>query len=470
MQSVEQTRLRASHPGRLVPEDASAAAAPYRGRMGFGFGTRFFVLFLMGLLWLAPAWWEPRFYAALALWDALVLVAWAFDFARLPQPGRLELRRSWTSPASFGMPSRVTLSLTNRGASVVLAEAVDDVPLALAPAPPILEYRAGPGATLEQTYEIQPVERGDATLGGIFLRYQSPLRIAERWAAADLSQTVRVYPSLEDAGRQNLFLIRNRQAELQRRLKRQRGLGRDFESLREHREGDEWRDICWTATARRAHLVTKVYQVERSQVVWLVVDAGRLMRARVGVPSKLDCAVNAALSLAHVALASGDRVGLLAYGRRIQQRLAPGRGTAHLRAMADRLALVAAESSEADHGRAAEVLLGAQKRRSLIVWLTDLSETPATPDVVENALQMSGRHLVLFGLMAQPELAAVASENPENVGEMYRHVAALEITHRRDLLMRRMRQQGVLAVELDPRHLSTALINHYLEIKERNML
>src|SRR5207253_9474165 len=95
----------------------------------------------------------------------------------------------------------------------------------------------------------------------------------------------------------------------------------------------------------------------------------------------------------------GDRVGLLSYGRKLQQRLGPGRGTPHLRALVEHLALVRGEPSEADHGRAAETLLAAQKRRSLIIWLTDLAETPATPDVIESALQMTTRHLVLFGLI-----------------------------------------------------------------------
>ena len=53
-------------------------------------------------------------------------------------------------------------------------------------------------------------------------------------------------------------------------------MGREFDSLREYREGDELRDISWTATARRRHLITRVFQMERSQNVWLVLDAGRL--------------------------------------------------------------------------------------------------------------------------------------------------------------------------------------------------
>ncbi len=77
-------------------------------------------------------------------------------------------------------------------------------------------------------------------------------------------------------------------------------------------------------TARRGKLVSKTFQVERSQAIWLVVDCGRLMRARVGSISKLDAAVNTALTLSEAMLLAGDRVGLLAYGRNIQKRILPG--------------------------------------------------------------------------------------------------------------------------------------------------
>ena len=158
-----------------------------------------------------------------------------------------------------------------------------------------------------------------------------------------------MYPALRTGEEQQIFLARSRQIDLQLRQARQRGLGRDFESLREYREGDDLRDICWTATARRGSPITRQYQTERSQPVWIVLDCGRLMRSRVAavatgsaalpvadarnarVHSKLDYACTTAVSLAQLALYSGDRVGLLAYGQGIQQRLLPGRGAAHLR-------------------------------------------------------------------------------------------------------------------------------------------
>ncbi len=468
-------------PRRLAPSLVQAqarASSPW----GFGFGPRFYMVLLIGLIWLGPAWFEPRFLWALALWDALAVAAWAWDFRRLPRPAQLVLRRVWATPAALASSSRVTLELENRGRVALYAALTDDVPPALRKDLPSVELRAPAGKSERAEYSIRPVQRGDAVLGDVFVRYQSPLRLAERWAAAALRQTVRVYPDLEESKRQTIYLIRSRQVELEKRLKRQRGLGREFESLREYREGDEWRDVCWTATARRSHLVTRVFQIERSQAVWIVVDAGRLLRARVatakaapGAPAaekltKLDYAVNAALTLAHVALYSGDRVGLLAYGRKIQQRLAAARGTPHLRAMVEQLALVRGEPYEADHGRAAQALLATQKRRSLIVWLTDLAETPATPDVIESVLQMTARHLVLFGVIGQPEMGQLAARSPADETEMYRHVAAQEMVQRRELLLRRLRQHGALALEFDPGQLSTALVNQYLQIKERSLL
>ena len=303
------------------------------------------------------------------------------------------------------------------------------------------------GDSAEARYTVMPAERGDTRLGRTFLRYQSPLGLAERWAVAETQQTIRVLPNLEQARKQTLYLIRSRQVDLEKRRRRQRGIGREFDSLRDYREGDELRDISWTATARRRHLITRVFQMERSQNVWLVLDAGRLLRAQVREPgdaprfSKLDYAVNAALSLAQVALYCGDRVGLLAYGRRIQQNLSAGRGAHHV-----------------------------QKRRSLVVWITDFSETATIPEVVEYAMHLTPRHLVVFAAMGQPDLNTLAETIPTSRGDIYRHGAALEIAQRRDILLRGLRQRGVLALELMPGMLTSSLVTQYLDIKERSLL
>lgn len=458
----------------LIPQEAIARGRPL-GRVPFGFGPRFFVALVLGLVWLVPAWWFSRFIYAMLLWDLLFFAVWTWDLLRLPAPDQLEMRRVWSLRPTLAVPSYVKIAVRNFGRVSVHARIVDETPAALQLTPAEVELDVPAGASAESQYPILPSQRGDANLNRIFVRYQSALRIAERWAVANAPQTVTVFPNLDEAKQHTLYLIRSRQVELEKRRRRQRGQGREFDSLREYREGDELRDISWTATARRNHLVTRVFQIERSQAVWIVLDAGRLLRAKVAEPgriaiSKLDYAANAALSLAQIAMHCGDRVGLLAYGRNIQQNLNAARGPHQMRAIVEALAHIRGEAGEADHGRAVHILLSEQKRRSLIVWITDFAETATTPEVLEFAMHMANRHLIVFAAMGQPDLNALAAATPETTEDMYRHVAALEIADRRSALLGALRQRGVLVLELMPGMLASSLVNQYMDVKERGLL
>jgi uncharacterized protein (DUF58 family) len=453
----------------LVPRPIEAAAHSYK-RVGVAFGDRFFLLLLLGFIWIGPAFVVPRFVYAMFAWDALVLLVWLSDLTRLPKPDLLRIRRSWRSPTALSVAAEVEITLINESRKTVHALVLDAVPQQLRSDPPQVEITARGQSDGSKIYNILPARRGEAKLGNAYLRYQSPLRIAERWAIAPLEQSVLVYPNLEEAKRHSIYLLRSRQIEMEKRHTRIRGIGREFQSLREYREGDEYRDICWTAAARRGKLVTRVYQIERSQTVWIVIDSGRLMRTSIGALSKLDYAVNAALSLAQVALYSGDRVGLLAYGRGVRRRLPAAKGSAHLRQLIEQLAQVREETSEADHLQTAGRLMTDQKRRSLVVWLTDLAETAMTPEVIEAASLMMPRHLVLFVVIGQPDLGELASQRPENEDQMYQVAAAQEMVHRRELLLARLRERGALAMEVSSGSISPLLVNSYLQIKERNQL
>jgi len=453
----------------LAPAPLSARARRVK-RLSFGFGRRFFLVTLLGVLWAIPAFWDVRFLLVMAAWDLCALIAWAVDLIRLPRADRLVLERSWAGPPSLSNVTEVTIEVRNESGVNVECRVLDDVPRSLTPQPPTLEIKAAARDSASAHYTVRPLERGDIALGEAYLRYQSGSQFAERWARVDLKQTIRVFPDLEDAKRHNIYLSRARQIELERRLIRQRGVGREFESLREYQQGDEFRNICWTATARRGKHVTKLFQVERSQAVWIVMDAGRLLRARVGELSKLDLSVNAALSLAQIALYSGDRVGLLVYGRNVQQRVGLGRGLSQMRAIIESLASAHEEVAEADHLRAASVLLQLQKQRALIIWVTDLADTSMTPEVIESASRILSKHLLLFTVIAQTDLNELAAKNPSSAEELYEVAAAQEMVHRRETLIGKVRNQGALALEIAPSRLTTSLVNQYLEVKERNLI
>ncbi|HSE47881.1 MAG TPA: DUF58 domain-containing protein [Terriglobales bacterium] len=454
----------------LMPPPATAAAAPVK--RGFAMGRRGFLLLGLGLVWVAPMFWQPLFLLGMFAWDALVLVAWLVDLARLRRGLHLTVQRRFQGPLALWQPSAVEIVLANRGSMAYWARVADAVPATLCQEPSEQTIVVPGAGESSVRYSVLPQRRGDVVFGSMHLRLQSAAGIAELWVEAPARAPARGYPNLQDRESQALYLTRSRMIEQQRRLAQQRGLGREFESLREFQEGDEWRDICWTATARRGKLVTRHYQTERSQSVWLVVDCGRLMRARDGNLSKLDYAVNTALAAAQLALHSGDRVGLLAYGRKVRTRLLPNHGAQQLRLLIEQLAQVQEETSEADHLRTAALLMRMQTRRSLIIWLTDFPETARTPDVVEAVSQLARRHLVMFAVIGQADLRSISSQPPasQDVAGLYRFTAAAETEHRRVVTMARLREQGVLPYEVEAAHLTPTVLNSYLEIKDRDRL
>jgi uncharacterized protein (DUF58 family) len=467
--------------------DPITAPCERRRRWAFGLTPRTIWLLIAGFLLLIPGFWDGRLAYSMLAWDALVLAAAFLDGQRLPQAAQLIATRTWSNAPALDSETEIELTIENRGAMIVECRLIDDLPPALVTQPATHRVTAFPRVPASIRYRAEPTERGDWETGSLYIRYRSPLGLADRWARAPLTQTVRVYPALRTGEEQQIFLARSRQIDLQLRQVRQRGLGRDFESLREYREGDDLRDLCWTATARRGSPITRQYQTERSQPVWIVLDCGRLMRSRVAagspgssmlpvttpgarIHSKLDHACTTAVALAQLALYSGDRVGLLAYGQGLQQRLLPGRGAAHLRQFIESLAQVHAESGEADHLRATATLNRLQPRRALILWVTDLAETAMRPEVIDGAVQLLRRHVLLFVAMAQPEVESIAQARPKNVEQMFRAAAAQEMAGRRELLLARLHEHGALTLDLNPEALTSSVLNQYLTIKERAMV
>ena len=92
------------------------------------------------------------------------------------------------------------------------------------------------------------------------------------------------------------------------------------------------------------------------------------------------------------------------------------------------------------------------------------------PEVIEYAIHLTNRHLVVFAAIGQPDLADLAKAVPQNVNEMFRHAAAVEVVQRRQRLLRGLRDRGVLAIDIGAAGLAAALVNRYLEVKDRNLI
>ena len=476
------------------PRTATARANGRFGRaLGFGLTPRALLLLLAGTLLSIPAFFQPHRIWMMLAWDALIFALILFDLARLPSPEKIAIPRRFVHSPALGNATEIVHEILQQSNALLQVRVTDDLHPALAARPQTVTTLAYPREAAKVTQVCYPNRRGDFPLGKVFLRYRGALRLVDRWAVAGLEQRVRVFPATEQStGNTSIYLMRARQIELQKRRLRLRGTGREFESLRDYQPGDEIRNISWTATARRAHLITREFTTERSQKVWIMLDAGRLSRTayemRRSQPeglgeveqdaaerhllsvTQLDQAASAAVMLAQVIAGSGDKFALMTYGRKVQQQLLPGTGPSHLRLLIDQLSQVRSEAAEADHLHAVARIKTLQRSRGLILWVTEMAESAGRPEVVAAAAELVRRHLVVLVLLTHPELDALAAREPGTVNEMFTTTAAQEMLERRKVTLAQLRQQGVLVVETTPAELGVDAITKYLEVKAQGLL
>ena len=337
-----------------------------------------------------------------------------------------------------------------------------------APRAASLDVGAQTSATL--VYGLTPPKRGRFEFGQTAVRYLSNLRLAWCETRVGEATVVKVYPNMRRAREAELKALGARSLVSSHRKTSWRGEGREFESMRDYVRGDELRHISWTATARRGKLTTRQYQIERDQTILIALDAGRLMTARIEQESKLDSAVHATLALMSAAARAGDNGGLVVFGRRIRSYLPPSRGRDHMDAALEALYGIEPEMIEPSYARAFEFIAANSKRRSLVVLLTDLVDEEGSKELLTSLRLLRPRHLPLVVTIADRDLKAVVRDTPGNVRDLFTQSVAEEIIHQREAALRLVESQGGLALDVTAAALAPALLEKYLQVKERGLL
>lgn len=408
--------------------------------------------------------WGPLAVAALDL-AALALVV--LDGLRAPRPGALRATRRLAEPLSAFAPNRVTLLLENAGARPLR--------LALADAPPPGFEAAGhrarlvlaPGAAATLAYDVVPRARGRAAFGDLHARARGPLGLAARDLRVPLAREVAVRPDLRALER----AAAGRAAAPGRpRASGQRD-GREFRALRPYLPGDDVRAIDWKGTARRGAPVVREWQPERNQAVWLLLDCGRHLAARLrDGRTKLDHAVDAALALARAARADGDRAGAILFGAEIERVVAPGAGRAPLGPLADALGAAQPRGEEPDYGAAFDALLARQRRRALVVLFTDLADPGASAALLARAARLRRRHLVWIATVVDPDVAGAAAASPRDAEEAFVRAAAERLLAERERAALLLAGAGVRVERAPGSALAAAVVARYGEVKARGAL
>ncbi|QAT86196.1 hypothetical protein EJ065_4648 [Corallococcus coralloides] len=413
---------------------------------------------------------SPAFgWLALAV-DVAVLLLCAVDFLRAPHAHDVDARREVEPILSSGVDNTVRWELRSRTDLPVRGELRDEPPLDVESHGHRQPFTLEPKDATRLTYRVHPPSRGDARFGDVNLRLMGPLGLCSRQVRLPAGQDVKVYPDLRALSREALTLARASEAVSARTLLRKSVEGREFESLREYRPGDDYRHIDWKSSARHGHTLVRTWQPERNQPVLLLLDCGRHMAGRVQGRRKLDHAVDAALRLARVSLDAGDVVGVLAFASDVRAFLPPRKGAEHLRLITESLYRAEAGLEESDYGRAFDFAFARQTRRALVVLFTDLVDPDASSALLTRTLALRPRHLPVVASLLDEDLEAAATDVPGDATSAYARQAAsrMESEYRRTATT--LRDAGALVVRAPARGFGAAALNVYLDVKARGRL
>jgi uncharacterized protein (DUF58 family) len=425
---------------------------------------------LLALLLAALA---PKLWLLGPVYLAVVLLALALD-ALLAMPRRL-LTIDFDPPDVLyvGETAMANLDLTPGGARIPdrLETTIDHGPTVEMPL--LLAIPLQGRNRIRTEIPLLPRRRGTVPLTTLWLRWVGPYGLVRIQMKRALDVKLKVVPNIRAVRAAAIALMRQ-DSSFGIKDQRQLGDGSEFDALRDYQPGFDRRAIDWKHSARHRRLVCKEFRSERNHQIILALDTGHLMREPIGGIPRLDHAINAALLLSYASLKGGDRVGLYGFDARVRLQATPVGGVDRFPRLQRMTAELDYAAEETNFTLGLTLLAQQLQRRSLIVLFTDFVDTVTAELMVENLGRLSGRHLVLFVTLQDPELKALVEAAPDSIpGSMdavARSVVADELRKERLVVFERLRRLGVQCLEAPYNRVGTDLINRYLAIKQREMI
>jgi len=334
-------------------------------------------------------------------------------------------------------------------------------------------------------WPLKALKQGQYFLKSCYLETPSKLGFWEMRRQAEATAEIRVYPDLfrERKKLSALFLNRGIGVHAQRQV----GKGKEFEQLREYLPGDSMEDIHWKATARRGQPITKVYQLERTQQVYVVIDASRLS-TRDSNPAAagpfsfkqkeddyfttiMERFAAAALVTSLAADRQGDFFGLLIFDDKVRKYVRAKNGRAHFNVCRDVLYTMQAREVSPDYNELFTFIGTHIRRRALLIVLTNLDDPVLAENFSANLDVINRRHVVLVNML-KPAGADPLFSNPEvnSVDDVYRNLAGHILWRHLCETEKQLQRRGVGFYLLENENLCSDLVSQYLAIKRRQIL
>lgn len=370
---------------------------------------------------------------------------------------------------SLSDEQRVRIQLRNANRRVVEVTVTDELPIELQVRDNAVAATIPAEGDVELAYPVRATSRGEYAFGNINVFLRTPLKLAERRLEIEAAQIVPVYPSILQMQE---FSLKAKTTVPAQGAKRMRRLAKsyEFDQIKEYVLGDDFRSINWKATGRRNALMVNQYEDERAQRIFCCIDKGRTMLMPFNNLSLLDYAINASLALSNVIINKQDRAGLITFSDKIGTVLPADAKPDHLRRILEALYRQKERETESDYDLlyyASRKLLGG---RSLMILFANFESNYALDRVLPGLRRIARAHQLVVVIFENTEIDDMLDEPIYDLEDIYLQSMARNFAQQKQLMAARLRQNGIKVVLTRPEELTGAVINKYLELKQRGLV
>lgn len=431
---------------------------------------RFYLVALVGILLLCGGYvFATLFLLGQVVW-LLLLCFVAADLFLLYRTRGIRSVRQCAPRFSNGDDNEVRLRVENGYAFPVRLAVIDEAPVIFQQRDLCfrLALESGEGKTI--VYPLRPTRRGVYDFGRIRVFTTTRIGLVERRFTGGEPQQVKVYPSFLMLHRYELLAMSDNLTELGIKKIRRVGHQTEFEQIKEYVKGDDYRTINWKASARRHQLMVNVYQDERSQQIYNVIDKGRVMQQAFDGMTLLDYAINASLVLSYVAMRKDDKAGLVTFNEHFDTFVPASKQAGQMQNLLEALYAQETTFGETDFSALCVHLAKHVGKRSLMILYTNFSDLNSMKRQLPYLQQLARQHRLLVVFFEDADLKAYVERKPTDTEGYYRRVIAEKFVYEKRLIVNALRQYGIYSVLTTPDQLSIDVINQYLEMKARQLI
>lgn len=150
-----------------------------------------------------------------------------------------------------------------------------------------------------------------------------------------------------------------------------KGMGIEFEDVREYQHGDDVRTIDWNVTARTGKPHVKQFMEERELTLFFMIDISASGNFTSVDKSKKEVAAQIFALLAFAASHNNDNIGLILFSDEIELYIKPGKGKNHVLYMIHKILELEPKSKKTDITVGLDFLRKVRKNRCVTFLFSD---------------------------------------------------------------------------------------------------